>query len=124
MPFIQHRLHGSIVHCYELSHDGASRLTLGRSAECDIVIDDATVSGEHAVFELSSNGEVSIVDTGSTNGILVNSKPVEHALLSTVDHIVIGTHELNLLDSLSDDLSKTLKIKKSWIPGVYYTSDK
>lgn len=124
MPFIQHRLHGSVVHCYELSQGGARRLTLGRSAECDIVIDDTTVSAEHGVFELSDKGEVSIVDTGSTNGILVNSKPVERALLSTVDHVVIGSHELNLLDSLSDDLSKTLKIKKSWIPGVYYTSDK
>jgi hypothetical protein len=37
--------------------------------------------------------------------------------------VVIGTHTVRLVEQLPDSLQHTLKIKKSWIPGVYYTAD-
>jgi len=125
MSFIQQQLHGSVVHCYPL----VTNLTVGRSSDCDIVLDDTTVSAQHAIFERTAEGTVVLRDLKSTNGILLNGESLSESdktgiVISEKDHIMIGTHEFNWLASLGGELGKTLKIKKSWIPGLYYTSDK
>jgi len=125
MSFIQQQLHGSVVHCYPL----VTNLTVGRSSDCDIVLDDSTVSAQHAIFECTAEGTVVLRDLKSTNGILINGESLSESdktgiVISEKDHIMIGTHEFNWLASLGGELGKTLKIKKSWIPGLYYTSDK
>ncbi|ACR14184.1 ATPase [Teredinibacter turnerae T7901] len=33
----------------------------------------------------------------------------------------VGTHDFEFLVDLPTGLERTLKIKKSWIPGIYYT---
>ena len=66
-----------------------SRVVLGRSRECDIVIADANVSRRHA--ELRRNGDRwSVVDLGSTNGIKVNGRRVDQAELNDGDQVTIG----------------------------------
>lgn len=47
-------------------------ITIGRSRECTIVIDDVKVSRVHAQLVQNDNGNISVVDLGSTNGTLVN----------------------------------------------------
>ena len=45
------------------------RISVGRSENCDVVIDDHTVSKQHAWITLASNeGPFSLSDCGSTNG--------------------------------------------------------
>jgi FHA domain-containing protein len=49
--------------------------TIGRAGDCAIRLDDPFVSGAHARFERDHNGW-RLHDLGSTNGALVNRKPV------------------------------------------------
>ena len=50
-------------------------LTIGRRSDCDLVLDDATVSRVHAVLMLFTNRWF-IDDRGSTNGTRVNGRRV------------------------------------------------
>jgi signal transduction histidine kinase len=50
-------------------------ITLGRSLECDVVIDDPCVSSVHARIEPVEDGYV-LCDAGSTNGTWVDGAPV------------------------------------------------
>ncbi len=116
MAYIRHLLHGSPIAHYPLEE----RLTIGRSPDNDLAIDDATVSGHHAVIERAGEGYC-IRDLGSTNGVLINGERREESDITEGDAILIGTQDLQLVYTLPDELKSTLKIKKSWIPGVYYT---
>ncbi len=118
MPYIHHQLNGASIGYYQLDES----LTVGRNPDNHLVIDDSTVSGQHAVIEVTPEGGL-IRDLGSTNGVFVNGKRVTESLLKEGDGILIGTHDLELVAQVSEALNKTLKIKKSWIPGVYYTPD-
>jgi Protein of unknown function (DUF3662)/FHA domain len=76
-------------------HELAKReVTLGRSRECDIRIDDPNVSRRHAEIR-QEDGAYWIVDLGSTNGIEVNGKRVERARLTDADRIVIGRTDVS-----------------------------
>jgi Protein of unknown function (DUF3662)/FHA domain len=64
---------------------------IGRSRECDIVIDDSNVSRRHA--EISPSGQSWLIqDLGSTNGVRVNGRHVDgpHPL-ETGDRVELGT---------------------------------
>jgi hypothetical protein len=65
--------------------------TIGRSRDCDIVIDDSNVSRRHA--EISPSGQSWLIqDLGSTNGVRVNGRQVQgpHPLESG-DRLELGT---------------------------------
>jgi FHA domain-containing protein len=71
-----------------------SRVLMGRSRDCDLVIDDPNVSRRHA--ELRREGDTWIVaDLGSTNGVKVNGRRVEHAVLKPGDEITLGISRLS-----------------------------
>ncbi len=58
--------------------DGAVRL--GRDTACDIVINDGSISTEHAHFTLEFEGEdrfVMVSDVGSSNGTFLNGERLE-----------------------------------------------
>ena len=72
------------------------RTTIGRSPDCDIFLDDVTVSRRHAV--VAHNGDhLEIEDLGSLNGTFVNRKRVESAALEDGDEIQIGKYRLTFL---------------------------
>lgn len=50
------------------------RITLGRTPNNDVVIDDASVSRFHAWFEANDEGAWSLTDAGSKNGTWVSVK--------------------------------------------------
>ena len=64
---------------------------LGRSRECDCVLDDPNVSRRHAELRRGSTGDWQVVDLGSTNGIKVNGRQVESSRLSPGDEVSMGT---------------------------------
>ena len=70
---------------------GAGGATIGRSRSCDVVLDDANVSRQHA--ELRPRGGSWVVgDLGSTNGVVVNGVRIERPhTLRPGDRIEIGT---------------------------------
>lgn len=63
--------------------------TIGRDFGNQIRLPDTEVSRQHAVIHAKDNMWV-IKDLGSTNGVIVNGKKVEHALLKNGDSIAIG----------------------------------
>ncbi len=70
-----------------------SRVVIGRSRECEITLEDANVSRRHA--ELRPKGDSWLVaDLGSTNGVKVNHRRVEQAVLRHGDQVTIGLTEL------------------------------
>ena len=69
-------------------------LSIGRRPYNDVMLDDLTVSGEHAVLR-TSNGESTIHDLNSRNGTLVNGVPVSQRTLVDGDRIEIGIYRLH-----------------------------
>jgi hypothetical protein len=70
------------------------RVVVGRSREADLVVDDPNVSRRHAELR-REHDDWTIADLGSTNGVKVNGRRVDHARLEPGDAIVLGTYELS-----------------------------
>ncbi len=72
--------------------------TAGRHPDCDIFLDDVTVSRRHASFE--RDGEQFVVrDVGSLNGTYLNRERIDEATLSSGDEVQIGKFRLVFLTS-------------------------
>ncbi len=50
--------------------------TVGRDMECDLVVDDPTMSARHAEFDVARDGQLTIRDLNSTNGTTVRGRPL------------------------------------------------
>jgi pSer/pThr/pTyr-binding forkhead associated (FHA) protein len=72
------------------------RTTLGRAPECEVFLDDVTVSRKHAVVTRGEDG-YTIEDEGSLNGTYVNRRRVETAKLEDGDEVQIGKYKLTFL---------------------------
>jgi hypothetical protein len=68
------------------------RCVLGRAAECDIVLSDASVSSEHARLSLDGAGW-RVVNLLSTNGTFVNDKRISNEALRHGDRLRLGRVE-------------------------------
>jgi len=70
--------------------------TIGRSAACQITIDDPLVSREHARIRVDGP-KVTLEDLGSRNGVAVNGKPTRDPVeLADGDRVRVGAQELVL----------------------------
>lgn len=66
-------------------------LMIGRGIECNIVLNDASISRQHALFSRQTSGDY-VQDLTSRNGTLVNNEALlEPRLLHTGDCIRLGT---------------------------------
>ena len=75
---------------------GSKRMLIGRTAQCDITINDSSASRKHASIE-SKDGRFLLQDLKSTNGTQVNGKSVDIHLLSHGDKIRVGRTVLQFL---------------------------
>lgn len=66
---------------------------LGRGTEADLRIDDPGISRHHAELR-RSGGDVTVVDTGSTNGVVVDGERVAQARLRDGSRITLGSTTL------------------------------
>jgi FHA domain/zinc-ribbon domain len=73
------------------------RTTIGRSPDCDIFLDDVTVSRKHAVL-LRQGRAFRIEDQGSLNGTFVNRRRIDSAELADGDEVQIGKYRLTFLE--------------------------
>ena len=70
---------------------GPGGVTIGRSRQCDIVIEDPNVSRQHAEVRPRGGAWV-LTDLGSTNGSRLNGRRIEHPeVVQPGDEIEIGT---------------------------------
>jgi FHA domain/zinc-ribbon domain len=75
----------------------AERTSIGRSSSADILLDDVTVSRQHALVLRRPDG-LYIEDSESLNGTYVNRHRVESHRLSDGDELQIGKFKLTFLD--------------------------
>lgn len=76
----------------------ADGVTIGRSPESSIFLDDVTVSRKHASIEKSGTG-FTFKDSGSLNGSYVNNESVTEKVLVSGDEIQIGKFHLLFIGS-------------------------
>jgi FHA domain len=72
------------------------RMTIGRSPEAEVFLDDVTVSREHAVL-VHRSGAWFLDDSGSLNGTYVNRRRIESHKLAEGDELQIGKYKLTYL---------------------------
>jgi FHA domain-containing protein/zinc ribbon protein len=72
------------------------RTTIGRSPDCDIFLDDVTVSRKHAVL-VQRDDAYYIEDQGSLNGTFLNRRRIESGRLENGDELQIGKYKLSFL---------------------------
>jgi hypothetical protein len=71
---------------YEIS---TPLIILGRGTDCDLRLVDPGVSRHHAEIRVE-DGEVVLVDLGSTNGTFVNGQPVRRVTLTDGTRVTLG----------------------------------
>jgi len=103
---------GQVLKEYNLSKE---RTLIGRKAHNDIQIDNLAVSGEHAAIITILNDSF-IEDLGSTNGTMVNGKPIKKHFLQNNDVVEIGKHKLKYFNDApaqasAADFEKTMIIR-------------
>jgi diguanylate cyclase (GGDEF)-like protein len=68
---------------------GTKALLLGRGDDCDLVMNDKSVSRRHLRIEPRPDG-YDIIDLESTNGTFVNDRPVERSAIEDGDYVRVG----------------------------------
>lgn len=71
--------------------------TIGRTPDCDIFLDDVTVSRRHAVVAKGEGG-FTLEDLGSLNGTFLNRHRIEKSELEPGDELQIGKYRLIFLE--------------------------
>ena len=65
-------------------------ITIGRTSESDVELDNPSISREHALVE-HEKGRDYLTDKGSTNGTTVNGKKItKRTLITDKDEIMVG----------------------------------
>jgi pSer/pThr/pTyr-binding forkhead associated (FHA) protein len=122
MAMIVQTVDGVVTNKFEI---GQTVLKFGRSADNQVQIDDLAVSGHHSqiICKTSDTGMNTyfLEDLGSTNGTYINDKKIEKKQLHHNDSLRIGWNFFTFIDENETDFEKTTVIRKSWIPGIYFT---
>ncbi|MDT8319919.1 MAG: FHA domain-containing protein [Xanthomonadales bacterium] len=73
--------------------------TIGRGSDCDLVIDDASVSRIHVQVEVTREGYLAVQDMDSRNGSFLYRKGrwlrAQRIVLGSDDRLRLGDHELS-----------------------------
>ncbi len=101
MPKLVHSREGQFLEDIPLEEGS---WLIGRRPECDIRVDDETVSGKHAKVTVAPSAymegllDVHVEDQGSTNGTTVNGKAIKRHMLKHGEVVKVGSHEFALVD--------------------------
>ncbi len=97
-------------------------VVIGRSPDCDLAINDESVSRRHAEIRVAAGGTV-IADLGSTNGVVVNGKPCTESSLVSGDRIQLGNRVFRFLadDDIESQYQETVysMMTRDGLTGVY-----
>lgn len=113
MPALALLIDGVVVKRFELA---SGELLIGRQPDCDVQIDDNSVSSRHALLTvrpsryLEGQREIVIEDLDSTNGTFVNDRQVERQTLAANDTIRIAWNTFRLVDEDAPDFERTAVI--------------
>jgi len=106
-------LKNTILDTFKIDKD---EITIGRNSANDITIDNLAVSDRHARIVRDKTGYY-LEDLGSTNGTLVDGRPITRIGLGPQQEITIGKHTLDVRTTgskdASSDFARTMKIDRS-----------
>lgn len=88
-----------------LALEQGRRLSIGRTKENDIAIDDTSVSKHHASLLLNERGKLIVADTGSTNGTYLNAERIAYGKAIEMfegDKVKFGAVDVDLKFSLDE----------------------
>lgn len=84
---------------------GNSSKTIGRGADCDLVLADDSVSRLHAEIEVTEEGYLAVRDLHSSNGTFLHRNEhwirTRRVILGSQDRIRFGDHEVALGELLA-----------------------
>lgn len=80
-------------------HPDYHEVVVGRSVQCDIRLNEESVSRKHAAFIIHREGSVSVRDMGSTNGTHINDVLLLEKRLYDGDFVKIGRSIFKFLSS-------------------------
>jgi pSer/pThr/pTyr-binding forkhead associated (FHA) protein len=75
---------------------------LGRHPDCEVYLDDITVSRRHVEIERTPDGYIAR-DMGSLNGTYLNQQRIEEGRISQGDELQVGRFRLVFLESLAEE---------------------
>ena len=102
----------------------AQNITIGRSVDCDVYLDDEGISRQHARVEQDEFGNAVILDLGSTNGTYFNGTRISRYQLRDGDKIQVGSTTI-LKFSYQDSLEEAFhqhqyeSATKDPLTGIY-----
>ena len=73
------------------------RMTIGRSPDAEVFLDDVTVSRNHALIVRRRDG-LYVDDLGSLNGTYVNRHRIDSHRLADGDELQVGKYKLTFLE--------------------------
>lgn len=94
---------------------GSTRLVVGRANNCDLRLDDSSVSSEHARIVRDSAGW-RVVNLLSTNGTFVNDRKISSSAIANGDRIRFGRVEFRFYDP--DQSDSPDKGGAGWMPWL------
>jgi hypothetical protein len=77
------------------------RLVIGRGETSDLRLGDRMISRHHAMILPAGNGRFAVVDLNSSNGVLVNGRPVKRRVLRSGDTVQLCGYRLKLITAES-----------------------
>ncbi len=86
------------------------RLSLGRDAGNEIVIDNSYISSFHAKLVRQADDSYEVNDLKSANGTFINGKRIERGILKIGDRIRFGQLDARLRDATRPDPENTSKV--------------
>lgn len=114
MPKITVMVDGVAIKEVELTKE---RTSIGRRPYNDVVIENLTVSGEHAALIMSGE-QVMVEDMASTNGTFLAGKAIKKQLLRHGDTLEVGKYKIKFESDLAtDEFEKTMVFKPRAAPA-------
>jgi pSer/pThr/pTyr-binding forkhead associated (FHA) protein len=84
----------------------SGRISIGRTGSNDLVLNDTSVSKVHAALVVTGNGQLSLADTGSTNGTFINGERIAYGKATKLvegDLVRFGTVEVTFESCVGKD---------------------
>lgn len=91
---IHHANEGSRV--FELLGDRP--VSVGRAKSSNLILDNASVSRQHAIVRSTPDGQWQIINRSDTNGVKVNGRAVKEVTLHPNDEIIVGEYRLRFFE--------------------------
>lgn len=107
MPVIVVRLGDNIIQTFEL---GTEPARIGRARDNDIVVENLSVSRNHAFIEFADS-KYFLVDNKSSNGVFINGVKVNKAEIVDGDVISIGKHQLHYSEEDASSIRNQQKVE-------------